>query len=110
MILDRYDFIKYFESMENGNSELTERGGALWFPETDPFLNIDNSPPSEWFINISPKIVSNRNNWSDLRDQYWEWCSQNCKGTVRCYSSSEEEEWWGFTNKQDIVWWVVKWG
>jgi hypothetical protein len=26
-----------------------------------------------------------------------------------CYSSNDTEEWWGFSHRADIVWWLLKW-
>jgi hypothetical protein len=40
---------------------------------------------------------------------YWTWCDQNCQGFVCCYSSSEQGEWWGFSEYEDIAWWMLKW-
>ena len=43
------------------------------------------------------------------KDLYWDWCNNVLTGTVRCFYSSDKDEWWGFTDPDDIVVWALKW-
>lgn len=43
------------------------------------------------------------------REKHWQWCDQNLKGTILCYSCCDEQQWWGFTEIDDIVIWMLKW-
>lgn len=44
-----------------------------------------------------------------LKSEFWEWCKENLKGTARCYSSCDVEEWWGLTNADDVALWLLRW-
>lgn len=44
-----------------------------------------------------------------IRENYWKWCEKTLKGRVACYSSNDNEEWWGFTEKEDIMIWMLRW-
>lgn len=58
----------------------------------------------EWFICINRDTLD-----VDLKD-YWNWCYTHLSGELICYLSSDKHgEWWGFTNKDDIVIWLLKW-
>ena len=57
-----------------------------------------------WFINQRVQ------GWSyPMIDRYWNWCDKNCRGTVICYASSDSEEWWGFSDSDDIPLWLLRW-
>jgi hypothetical protein len=94
MILSRPEFADYFNSLKLG---LGNPDSPLWEPEDQ----ID----SQWFVCVKPLDVT-RYKWS-----YWDWCNAHLNGRVRCYSSDSDngKEWWGFTDKQDIVLWTLKW-
>lgn len=98
MILTREQFIAWWDSWvpENTADRLDH---PLWQPETD----LKPGPPSLWFVCASCQRTS--------KDNYWDWCNSNLRGLVRCYMLDEEadEEWWGFTNRDDITWWMLKW-
>jgi len=85
-----------------------EPQSPLWFPETDTFLNPKNDPPSRWFIEV-PTIFHDIR-MIGMKEFYWDWCDKCCIGKVRCYASGDASEWWGFTNKKDIVLWALMWG
>lgn len=55
-----------------------------------------------WFV---------QSQWHPNRDEhYWLWCTNNLKGYIRQYPPIHDTEaWWGFTDKQDVVWWLLKW-
>jgi hypothetical protein len=72
---------------------------AKTIPQTDPLLVPEHDGNlSQWFICIKPL-------WPNYSHEY----NKDYKGSVRCYSRSENAEWWGFTNKDDIVQWVLRW-
>lgn len=59
----------------------------------------------QWFVCVKPVRVV-----TQIED-YWQWCEKHLTGKLLCYSSSDEdqEEWWGFTNKDDGILWILKW-
>lgn len=91
--LDRREFADMFEREMPG---LGEEGSALWIPETEQIPG----EPSRWFVMIPRTPTDNH-----IR----KWTLQNCKGLVRCYSSGEYDEWWGFTHKGDIPLFLLRW-
>ena len=64
--------------------------------------------PSQWFVNVRPINVSRT---SESKADYWAWCRQNLQGQLLCYycDSLNGIEWWGFTHKDDIMLWMLKW-
>lgn len=89
----------------------------MWLRLMDPRLGKKNcvafsaepkKKPSLWFVNVSPVNVSRSR---DHKYHYWEWCKENLQGQLLCYYSNYEDgtEWWGFTNKNDILLWALKW-
>ncbi len=77
---------------------------VLWIPEND-------LPKScQWFVKVKP-LMRVKNNKESFKKEYWEWNDNNLLGYVRCFSLDIEnqEEWWGFTNKEDIVLWMLRW-
>lgn len=40
----------------------------------------------------------------------WRWGEKNLTSPAICYSSGDDEEWWGFKNMEDLTMWVLKWG
>ncbi len=94
MMLSREEFAHYFNALKEG---LGDKNSPLWVP--------DEEEPSEWFVCVSPIGVS-RFKW-----EYYNWCNTTLRGRVRCYSSDpdDKKEWWGFTNKEDVVVWTLKW-
>lgn len=96
-VLTRQEYIDYWNERD---PDLVEPDGVMWFWEAESGIE------SKWFF------------WSDTvaynhiikdRDYFWRWCDQNLQGSVTCYSSGREGEWWGFTDRDDIVLWVLKW-
>ncbi len=81
----------------------TDSDSPLWIPEYD----LDNTHCS-WFVTVPCIKVS----WSTQeRSIYYDWCLQNLQGYIRCFWTNKEEnkECWGFTEKNDIEWWMLKW-
>ena len=94
MILSREEFADHFKSLDK---RLAGPDSPLWIP--------DELNPSQWFVCIKPIGVHR------FKFEYYDWCNKTLNGRVRCYSSDSDndKEWWGFTNKQDIVLWTLKW-
>lgn len=92
-VVDREQFAELWNNYMIG---LGDYDSPLWIPE-------EGLTKSQWFVKVKP-IGS--------RPDYYDWCAANCQGRVLCYSSNDDfdEEWYGFTNKDDIVWWILKWG
>lgn len=103
VIYTREQFVAWWDQWVPENPA-NRRDHPLWIPE----MEIKPGPPSAWFVK-----ASSRNNWAWRigREDYWAWCNANCSGIIRCYMLDEEkeEEWWGFTNKDDMVIWMLKW-
>jgi hypothetical protein len=97
MIINRKQFRKTFNEYKKG---LGDFDSPLWIPE-----QVEPHKPSRWFVCIGPIKLDNQT----VRREFYHWCSTNCRGQILCYSSSEEEEWWGFTHKADIFWWLLRW-
>jgi hypothetical protein len=93
-MLTRQEFADHFNALDN---RLAVPDSPLWIPDDDT--------PSEWFVCVKPIGVHR------FKFSYYDWCNKTLKGQVRCYSSSSEDqqEWWGFTHKEDIVLWTLKW-
>lgn len=99
MILSRTEFAEMFNSIRSG---LGDKGSALWEAECD-------IPDCQWFVQVRPLEISGKRH--GYKNSYWAWCNQNLTGKTRCFSSNNDdaEEWWGFTNKDDIVLWTLRW-
>lgn len=104
MILARRQFAAHFNMVKSG---LGKWDSPVWIPEEIAKPKADRVR-GQWFVCVRPITV----NWD--KDQYWSWCKKNLSGKVLCYSSSGndsdvQEEWWGFTDKKDIVLWTLRW-
>lgn len=95
MVLNRKEFANYWNLMRPG---LGDHYSSLWIPERTSETRII----CKWFINIKPIKL-------DPIDEFWKWCEENLTGQVRCFSSGENFEWWGFTNIEDVTFWLLKW-
>jgi hypothetical protein len=94
MILTRQEFIDMWNSYRIG---LGDYDSPLWT------LEVTKNFQCHWFVCVRPINDMETHN---------QWCSDHCKGKMLCYSSDDEnnEEWYGFTEKDDIIWWLLKWG
>ena len=95
-MLTRQQFADYFNSLK---PNLGNDDSPLWILEWDIIKEC------QWFVKVNPiKIPCDTHS-------YWKWIHDNLKGEVRCYTSDSDnqEEWWGFTHKGDIVWWLLRW-
>lgn len=100
-IATREEF-KCYIRMLFGRAEMADENSALWIPENDL-----NGVKCQWFV-TAPCV---RKAASVTKSDYWAWCADNLKGFVRCFMSNNEddEEVWGFTELDDINWWMLKW-
>ena len=97
-MLTRQEFIDYFLNLDDridGNDPLS----PLWVPEENGEVTC------HWFVCIKP-IKAHR-----FKSVYYQWCRDTLNGETRCFSTDRErqQEWWGFTVKEDIVLWTLKW-
>ena len=100
MIITRKDFIAIMV-YEGGLDE-----SLLFMPETDQSLNpLLSKPPAQWFVNINPINLH-----QTRADVLHHWNKKHLKGSIFCYSSSDTDEWWGFTEKDDVFFWLLRWG
>lgn len=88
MILTRSQFIDIWDDVHS------TAGGPLWAYEDHIGVKC------KWFIQTGP-----------IPNSVWKWCKDHCRGTVICFSSdlTTGDEWWGFTDKNDIAWWILRW-
>jgi len=99
VLLTRKQFKCMLDTMlPNSSFKLSDRKSSVWIPE-----EMVRGRVSQYFLMIPPV--------DDTRGQeFWNECKANASGPVRCYSSSEDEEWWGFTSKDDALWFLLRWG
>lgn len=90
-ILNRKQFSDMWEEKQSG---LGKDDSPLW--EMERYYN----RKCRSFVSVHP---------IGEESEYWVWCYKNCAGTILCYSSSDEEQWWGFTHKPDIFLWMLRW-
>lgn len=95
MILNRTQFAAHFNQIQPG---LGEPHSVLWAGERG------HGYRCEWFL-WTPRLA----NWQEIREEYWQWCNLTLQGRVACYSLDDVWEWWGFTQREDIVIWTLKW-
>lgn len=98
MILTREQFVDWWDQVVPENPA-NRPDHPLWIPETE----IRPGAPSGWFVKASCRRTG--------QPDYWSWCDANLKGMVRCYMLDEQAdaEWWGFTNQEDLLIWMLKW-
>ena len=98
-MLSRKQFREHWDTVD---PKLAVQDGPLWEME-----RYSDHRPSRWFVSIRSQ------QWKTHHDklQYWSWCRQHCAGQLLCYSSNPDtnQEWWGFTHRADIAWWMLKW-
>jgi hypothetical protein len=96
-MINRKQFRQLFNSYKPG---LGEFDSPLWYSEQQ-----GDCKPSRWFVNIRPL------NHQNFKTEFWAWANKTCQGQLLCYSSNTEnqEEWWGFTHRADVVLFLLKW-
>jgi hypothetical protein len=102
MIQTRTQFKSWIRSQFN-EKNMDKDGSPVWCPEHDL-----EGVKCEWFVTVPCVRVSQD---LDFKSNYWTWCSDNLTGVVRCFWSNNEddEECWGFTEFDDINWWLLRW-
>lgn len=97
MLITRKEFADMFNQRRKG---LGDPCSALWEAECD-------IPKCQWFAKVKPLKVFR----PGYKHEYWDWCDSYLTGKTRCFSSDidDETEWWGFTDLDDIVLWMLKW-
>ena len=101
-ILTRKEFIDVFNELMNGHGTVDVHDHPLWIPESIDHQKVECS----WFIKVKPLKLQDM-----AKNQYWSWVHNSCSGKVLCFcsDSDNDEEWWGFTVKEDITLWLLKW-
>ena len=101
-IQTRDEFKAWIRSIFDEKNMDSEKS-AVWIPEHDM-----NGVKCQWFVTVPCVNVSR---YPKYKSDYWMWCANNLTGHVRCFWSNpdDDEECWGFTNKDDIHWWMLKW-
>lgn len=94
-MLNRKQFREHWNKVRPG---LGDEDSGLWLPEQH------HGKKSRWFVSVRPIPAQDE----DLYD-FWQWCYKNCRGSIMCYSASVTEEWWGFSHRADVAWWMLKW-
>ena len=93
MILERDKFCKYVERYTNIE---TEDNSPLWIPEQSSGIK------SNYFL-ICPTF-------NHPTAGFWEWNDTKLIGQVRCYYLDHGgDTWWGFTEKDDITLFLLRW-
>lgn len=91
-VLTRRQFREHFNSLDR---RLGRSDSPLWEPERHYNVNM------RWFTCVRP-IRHNA--------EYYIWVRKYCAGTILCFSSGDNEEWYGFTHHADIMFWLLRWG
>lgn len=105
-ILSRQEFkdtvAKFFKT--DGDYLRVQDNSPLWIPES-PAANQGRQITCNYFICV------NRMQPNTTEEDYWFWVTNNLKGYVRCFVSDPDNggEYWGFTEQEDIVPWLLKW-
>lgn len=69
----------------------------IWTPE-----KYSHSPPIRCTTFLNTKPVN-------TTGDFWLWCNEALAGQVRCFSSGDTDEYWGFTDPADVTIWTLRW-
>lgn len=96
MIVTRDEFKQWIKEQFEDH-DMTADSSPVWIPEDQPGLKCQH------FV-FGPTDRSSR-------EEYWLWCTNTLKGYVRCFwaNSDTGDEWWGFTEPEDVPVWLLKW-
>jgi hypothetical protein len=99
LVVDRAQFTAIFDQIFKYSGGITDNH-VLW--EAEKCYNIKCTQ----FACVPPVKIK-----TDKSDDYWNWCNSTLKGKVMCFSSNDDnsQEWWGFTEKEDILVWMIRW-
>jgi hypothetical protein len=101
MIQTRTKFKSWIQSQFN-EKNMDRDDSPVWIPEHDL-----NGAECQWFVTV--RCV--RKAAGVTKPEYWAWCADNLTGSVCCFMSNKEDdhEVWGFTELDDVDWWMLKW-
>ena len=81
--------------------------GILLIPESFPVGEAESVYCKHFIRTTSPTVFKRTD---DKTDKFWDWCITNLIGDTRIFSCNEgKEEWWGFTEHDDIALFVLRW-
>ena len=97
-MMNRNEFAAYF----NSKDKLGGPKSPLWCPEGE-------NVKCNWFVKVRPVKFGRPGGYT--RSNFYAWNGAMLNGRILCYSSDDtnEEEWWGFTDKEDILMFILKW-
>lgn len=97
MIVTREQFKEWIQEQFQDHPNMAADESALWIPEDQPGLQCSH-------------FVFGRTD-SFNKTEYWSWCLENMQGKVRCFwaNSDTGDEWWGFTEYNDVALWILRW-
>jgi hypothetical protein len=77
---------------------------VLWYPERRKERGVGKVFCCHYFICVR-KILEEGNT------EFWDWTKEALQGETSCFASDDfgRKEWWGFTNKDDILIFVLRW-
>ena len=97
-MITRDEFKALVKQTWHNTNDLSADDSPLWALEKATVIR------PQWFACIKP--INQRH-----AAAYWHWCDSHLSGDVLCYSSNtdDSEEWWGFTEKNDVLIWMLRW-
>lgn len=105
--LNRDEFIVAMNKIiRNEKNDCADADHVIW--EAEKFSK-DHRVHCNWFVCVKP--LDTQYKQEAWEESYWPWIGRTLKGEIVCYSSdpNEKEEWWGFTEQNDITLWALKW-
>ena len=106
IVVSREEFkLLIVESDAYKREDLVADDGPLWIPEREILIG----PPAQWFAQINTRKRLYRSNDTYSKNQFWSWIGENCNGLVRCYTSGQDHDWWGFVEEKDAFWFSLRW-
>ncbi len=95
------DQFKHWIRTQFHEKNMDHENSAVWIPEHDL-----DGVKCQWFVTTSCILQKKY-----FKVDYWLWCKENLKGPVRCFWSNPEEdqECWGFADRDDIFIWILRW-
>lgn len=96
-VLDREQFIEHWNSVKPG---LGDADSGLWAYERE------YGPVCQWFVRVKPIRLPL---YGAKQQQFTKWCKELCPSGVSCYSASDDEECWGFVDRDEMILWLLRW-
>jgi hypothetical protein len=108
--LNRDEFIVAMNKIiRNEKNDCADEDHVLWNAEK---FSKKHRVRCKWFVCVCPIDTEYKYHPTGAEDEsYWPWIGKTLTGEIVCYSSdpTEKEEWWGFTEQNDITLWALKW-